>query len=157
MSKIKNQLKELWGKVGFIVNLSQMVEYNLANILAFDEILREFDTRDSMCVLEYNEFAEKANLWYSQLSKNPLGYALKRAKEIKYFTEESELLLSRAIKKRNYVIHQLFKDDLNKKYLDTNPPYYFDELEDTIELLYSINNNLVEIFKNQKLEYKTIW
>ena len=157
MSKVEQQLKELWGKVGFIVNLSQMVEYNLANILAFDEILREFDTRDSMYVLEYNEFAEKANLWYSNLSKKSLGYALKRAKEIKYFTKEGETLLSQAIEKRNYVVHQLFKEDLNKKYLDTEPSFYFDELEDTIELLYSINNRLVDIFKNQKLEHNTIW
>ena len=34
---IEEQLVHLWGKVGFIVNLSQMVEYNLLNILAFDE------------------------------------------------------------------------------------------------------------------------
>ena len=44
----KKQLEELWGKVGFIVNLSQMIEYNLANILAFGEILREFNNADSM-------------------------------------------------------------------------------------------------------------
>ena len=51
---IEEKLLRLWGKVGFIVNLSQMVEYNLANILAFDEILREFETTDSMFVFEYN-------------------------------------------------------------------------------------------------------
>ena len=50
----KKQLEELWGKVGFIVNLSQMIEYNLANILAFDEILREFNNADSMYLFEYN-------------------------------------------------------------------------------------------------------
>lgn len=50
----KQHLEELWGKVGFIVNLSQMIEYNLANILAFDEILREFDNADSMYLFEYN-------------------------------------------------------------------------------------------------------
>lgn len=33
----------LWTKVGFVVQLSQMVEYNLANILGFDEILKRFD------------------------------------------------------------------------------------------------------------------
>ncbi len=33
--KIEKQLVDLWRKVGYIVNLSQMVEYNLANILAF--------------------------------------------------------------------------------------------------------------------------
>ena len=48
MNKINQNLQELWGKVGFIVHLSQMVEYNLANILSADELLRGFDTDNSM-------------------------------------------------------------------------------------------------------------
>jgi len=103
--KIEKQLVNLWGKVGLIVNLSQMVEYNLANILAFDEILLEFEITDSMTVFEYNEFVERANNWYKKLSKITFGGNVKRAKEIKFFTKESEELLSKAIKKRNYVIH----------------------------------------------------
>ena len=70
--KIAQQLKCLWEKVGVVVNLSQMVEYNFANILAFDEILREFEERDSMFVYEYNEFAKQANKWYDKLSKKSL-------------------------------------------------------------------------------------
>lgn len=155
--KIEKQLVDLWRKVGFIVNLSQMVEYNLANILAFDEILHEFETTDTMFVFEYNEFAKSANKWYKRLSKITFGVNLKRAKEIKFFTNESEELLSKAIDKRNYVIHSLFKDDLKNKYLETNPKYYFKELEDTIYLLNTINESLVEIFKKQKEEHKLIW
>ena len=155
--KIEKQLFHLWGKVGLIVNLSQMVEYNLANILAFDEILREFEITDSMFVFEYNEFVERANNWYKKLSKMTFGANFKRAKEIKFFTKESEELLSKAIDKRNYVIHTLFKDDLNNKYLETNPKHYFNELEETISLLNTINESLVEIFKQQKEEHKLIW
>jgi hypothetical protein len=155
--KIEKQLFHLWEKVGFIVNLSQMIEYNLSNILAFDEILREFETTNSMFVFEYNEFVERANNWYKRLSKMTFGANLKRAKEIKFFTKESEELLSKAIDKRNYVIHSLFKDDLKNKYLETNPKYYFKELEETISLLNTINESLVEIFKQQKEEHKLIW
>jgi hypothetical protein len=155
--KIEKQLKFLWEKVGLVVNLSQMVEYNLANILAFDEILREFEERDSMFVYEYNEFAKQANKWYDKLSKKSLGKSLNRAKEIKFFTEESEKTLLEAIEKRNYVIHHLFKDDLTKKSLDTNPTVYYQELEETIALLTSVNDCLIEIFKQQKEEHKLIW
>ncbi len=155
--RVEKQLAHLWGKVGFIVNLSQMVEYNLANILAFDEILREFENTDSMFVLEYNEIAERANHWYKKLSKKTFGGNFNRAKEIKFFTEEIEELLLKAIEKRNFVIHRLFKEDLQKKYLETNPQFYYDELEETIFLLNSINESLVEIFKKQKEEHKLIW
>lgn len=158
MSKQKEELLlHLWAKVGFIVNLSQMVEYNLSNILAFDEILREFEKTDSMFVFEYNEFVERANNWYKKLSKMTFGSNFKRAKEIKFFTKGSEELLSKAIEKRNYVIHSLFKDDLKNNYLETNPKHYFNELEETISLLNTINESLVEIFKQQKEEHKLIW
>ena len=155
--KTEKELLSLWGKVGFIVNLSQMVEYNLANILAFDEILREFETTDSMFVFEYNEFVERANNWYKKLSKMTFGANLKRAREIKFFTKKSEELLSKAIEKRNYVIHSLFKEDLEKNYLETNPKYYFNELEETIFLLNTINESLVKIFRQQKEEHQLIW
>lgn len=155
--KTEKELLSLWGKVGFIVNLSQMVEYNLANILAFDEILREFETTDSMFVFEYNEFVERANNWYQKLSIRTFGANLKRAREIKFFTKESEELLSKAIEKRNYVIHSLFKEDLEKNYLETNPKYYLNELEETIFLLNTINEGLVKIFKQQKEEHQLIW
>lgn len=156
-NKIEQELLKLWEKVGLIVNLSQMVEYNLANILAFDEILREFETTDSMFVFEYNEFVERANSWYKKLSKLTFGANFKRAKEIKFFTKESEEFLSKAIEKRNFVVHRLFKEDLQKKYLETNPEFYFNELEEIIYLLNTINESLVEIFKKQKQEHKLIW
>lgn len=44
-----------------------------------------------------------------------------------------------------------------KNYLETNPKYYFNELEETISLLNTTNESLVEIFKQQKEEYKLIW
>ena len=58
-SEYQTQLQYLWGKVGFIVHLSQMIEYTLSNILAFDEILREYDVVDSMCYCEHNDLAKK--------------------------------------------------------------------------------------------------
>ena len=155
--KIKKQLVHLWGKVGFIVHLSQMVEYNLANILAFDEILREFETTDSMFVFEYNKLAKQANEWYEKLSKMTMGSVLKRARKIKFFTTESEELLEKAIEKRNFVVHNFFKEDLKENYLEKNPQIYYADLEETIELLGEINESLVSIFKEQKEEHSLIF
>ena len=55
----KRYYKKVWGMVGFIVNLSQMIEYNLANILALNEILVAFDKEDSMYEFEYVELLRK--------------------------------------------------------------------------------------------------
>ena len=153
----KQHLEELWGKVGFIVNLSQMIEYNLANILAFDEILREFDNADSMYLFEYNIFVSKANNLYNEFSKRTFGYGLKRAKEINFFTEDSLKRLHKICEERNFVVHHLFKDDLKLKYVETDPTFYFERLEKLIENMYEANEDLSRIFALQKQAYKIIW
>lgn len=154
---INNDLIELWGKVGFIVHLSQMVEYNLANILSADELLREFEERDSMCVIEYNEFADKSNALYRTLSTKTLGTILNQAEKVKFFNEDSLRLLREACHKRNFIVHHLFRDDLKQKHLETDPQFYFEELETTIELLHEINGVLLKIFERQKQEFKLIY
>lgn len=156
MNDINQDLQEVWGKVGFIVHLSQMLEYNLANILSADELLREFEERDSMCTIEYNEFAKKSNESYRTLSTKTLGSILNRAEKIKFFDEGGLNLLREACNKRNYVVHHLFRDDLNSKHLESDPQFYFEELETTIGLLHEINEVLLNILEQQKKEFKLI-
>ena len=156
MNDINQNLQELWGKVGFIIHLSQMVEYNLANILSADELLREFEERDSMCIIEYNKFAEKSNALYRMVSTKTFGAILNRAEKIKFFTEDGLKLLREACSKRNYVVHHLFRDDLNSKHLESDPQFYFEELETTIGLLHEINEVLLNIFEQQKKDFRLI-
>jgi len=154
---IDNALIELWGKVGFIVHLSQMVEYNLSNILSADELLREFGKSEAMCTIEYNNFVEKSNALYQTLSTKPLGAILNQAKNVKFFNEDGLELLREACDKRNFVVHHLFRDDLQTKRLETEPQFYFEELETTIGLLHEINEVLTKIFERQKQEFKLIY
>ena len=154
---IEENLVQLWGKVGFIVNLSQMIEYNLSNILAFDEILREFEDKESMTILEFNDLTTKANEWYKKLQSKPLGNILKRVKEVEFFSIDTIERIKAMCEERNYVVHQLFKEDLKLKYLKTDPSYYFERLENLIEEMYSINNDLSDILEKQKNEYKLIY
>ena len=155
--KTEKELLSLWGKVGFIVNLSQMVEYNLANILSADELLRGFDTDNSMRIVDYNELVQKSNEMYHKLSGIPLGGVLKQAKKVNFFNEDGLELLEKACKKRNYVVHNLFRDDLKPRHLETDPEFYFEELENTIEILHEINEVLTKIFERQKQEFEFIY
>jgi hypothetical protein len=157
MNEINQNLQELWGKVGFIVHLSQMVEYNLANILSADELLRGFDTDNSMRIVDYNELVQKSNEMYHKLSGIPLGGVLKQAKKVNFFNEDGLELLEKACKKRNYVVHNLFRDDLKPRHLETDPEFYFEELENTIEILHEINEVLAKIFERQKQEFELIY
>ena len=143
----------LWTKVGFVVQLSQMVEYNLANILGFDEILKKFDDEKPLSKKIYDKAVKKANSLYKKLSKRPLGKILEQAEKVKFFTEDGLKLLTEACEKRNFVIHHLFREDLFKGYVDTQPEYYYETVEETIGMLHEINEQLVDIFKQQKQEY----
>ena len=156
MNETNQNLQELWGKVGFIIHLSQMVEYNLANILSADELLRGFDTDNSMRIVDYNELVQKSNEMYHKLSGIPLGGVLKQAKRVNFFNEDGLELLEKACKKRNYVVHNLFRDDLKLRHLETDPEFYFEELENTIEILHEINEVLTKIFERQKQEFELI-
>lgn len=51
----EQQYFELLCKVGLVVHLSQMIEYNIANILAFDDVLRKFDEPGLMMMYEFND------------------------------------------------------------------------------------------------------
>lgn len=152
--EVENKLKEIWGKVGFIIHLSQMIEYNLANILAFDELLSKLEQKDS--IYHFSEFNECANKWYDKLNKRSLGFVVNKAKEKEYFTEEFQKELKHMLSERNYVAHKLFRDDLCAKHLENDPEYYFERLENLIEEMYIINDGLVNVFNQQKQEYKII-
>lgn len=45
---LKKLLQKDMGSIWFIVNLSQMIEYNLANILGLNEILSAFNEIETM-------------------------------------------------------------------------------------------------------------
>ena len=54
-------------------------------------------------------------------------------------------------------MHNLFRDDLKPRHLETDPEFYFEELENTIEILHEINEVLTKIFERQKQEFELIY
>ena len=52
------------------------------------------------------------------------------------------------------ICNHLFRDDLNSKHLESDPQFYFEELETTIGLLHEINEVLLNIFEQQKKDFR---
>ncbi len=149
--------KKIWGSIGFIVNLSQMIEYNLANILAIDEILSAFDRVDSMNMIEYAELVEKTEKWYEVLDKYELGKILENAKRKNLFTYDLIELLDEIRKKRNYYVHAFFKDDLFDKKFQLKPKSLVPSLQELIGKMNYANSMLVEVLEKMKSELKMIY
>lgn len=153
----KGYYKKVWGSIGFIVNLSQMIEYNLANILALNDILSAFDENESMYVFEYNELVEKTEEWYKKLDKSELGKILFQEKIKKILTEEFIKYLDEIRNDRNYFVHSFFKDDLKTKEFQNNPKQFIPRLQDLVGRMNAANEELVSIFKDLQNEVKMIY
>ena len=143
--------------IGFVVNLSQMIEYNLANILALNEILVIFEKEEFMYKFEYAEFLKKTDEWYKNLDKLELGKLLKNIKLKTDFTKEFISFLDKIRAERNFFVHNFFKDDLFTKAFQNNPKQYIPRLKELIEKMQFANEELIVIFKKMKNEVKLIY
>lgn len=162
MSKQQFSLQEeqyftLLGKVGLVVHLSQMIEYNIANILALDELCENFYKSKTMSYNKFNNISQKAEKWYHILECKPLGYGLKKAQEHGYFVQQSQNRLDEMCDERNYVVHRMFKDDLLTQNTSKNPTFYYERIENLLEEMKVINDGLAEIFQEKQNEYNSIY
>ena len=146
----KRYYKKIWGMIGFVVNLSQMIEYNLANILALNEILVIFEKEEFMYKFEYAEFLKKTDEWYKNLDKSELGKLLKNIKLKTDFTKEFISFLDKIRAERNFFVHNVFKDDLFTKAFQNNPKQYIPRLKELIEKMHFANEELIVIFEKMK-------
>lgn len=153
----KRYYKKVWERVGFVVNLSQMIEYNLANILALNDILVAFDKKESMFEFEYDELLRKTDDWYEKLDKLELGKLLENIKSKTDFTEEFITFLTDIRTERNFFVHNIFKDDLFTKAFQDNPKQYIPRLQELIAKMHDANDELVKIFADMKKEVKLIY
>ena len=153
----KNYTIKIYSKIGLVVHLYQMIEYNLANIFAFNDILEGFKETDSMYLYEYNQLAQKANEWYESLNKMELGRSLEKFKGTTALGMELTSRIDKIRIRRNYYIHNFFKDDLKTQRISINPLQLMSDLEALIEEMAAVNDQLCVIFNQYKAEYKLIY
>ena len=147
----------MWEMIGFLVNLSQMIEYNLANILALNEILVAFDKEDSMFEFEYAELLKRTDEWYKELDRLELGKLLYNLKSKTGFTNEFIDFLNEIRVERNYYVHNIFKEDLFTKEFQNNPKQFIPRLQYLIEKMSVANEEIVKIFSGMQREVKMIY
>ncbi len=153
----KHFYKKVWASIGFVVNLSQMIEYNLANILGLNEILSAFDKQATMEPIEYKKVVEAAEKWYKWLSKKELGKLKQQLIEKNIFSKEFVNEIDHVREERNYFVHEIFKDDLFSREFQNNPKQYIPRLQELVYRLNDLNESLCKIFDRMKKEVKMIY
>lgn len=148
----------LYGRVGLIVALSQMIEYSLAEIQAYHKALSIFDSTTKVEKRKFHQIVDEANALYAKSIHKSLGQNIAQAKNDGLFKENASQLaeLEDALKERNYVTHQLFKDDVNDSHIEKDTPKVLERLLHDVERLKNINDVLLIQVDTLKKDYDSI-
>jgi hypothetical protein len=142
----QEETKLLYGRVGMIVALSQMIEYNLAEVQAYHKALNNLSGAELQSDRQKQILIEADKIYHTNLAKT-LGQNIQGIKDSHIFKDAPELIdvLDEVLKERNYVIHQLFKDDVRKQCIQNNLQQVLDRLGDDVDRLNNLNEKLLEI------------
>ncbi len=152
-------IEEIYYTVGRIIENSQFLEWNLALIVHYHIILREFKETGELPVHRYNQLEKQAKELRDKMKTMTLGEILMTAKEVRGITEHDVRLLRQVLTDRNYIVHVFFKDnDFNAAYDD----YVFlqrkqRELDRILEDMKEMNDTLCAIALEQKRTYDSIF
>jgi hypothetical protein len=139
----------LYGRVGFITALSQMIEYNLAEIQAYVEAISNLEK--GQCPAEKRgEILKKANSIYKKGLTQTLGWNISRIKKLGLFDEYPEIInnLETILKERNYVSHQLFKDDVRTQKIQKHLQQVLNRLGNDVGTMNNMNETLISLLQN---------
>lgn len=143
--------REMYSRIGCILHIFQMVEYNIANILSVEE----FEKINGRIVSEEDieQLKEDIKHKYKQMTKMMFGDLQKEIKKSKYLANIELDALKNIGKYRNYLVHNCFKEKLidNKSSLE-DVDKFVDDLNDFEALISDFNNQLVKIFEAHKIK-----
>ncbi|MDO6422803.1 hypothetical protein [Saccharophagus degradans] len=98
--KLRTELTPINTQIGIIVQFSQQLELGIKYAIALLAETNSFDESDSKFDEEYDAF-----------SKFTLGRLVGKLKECMENSDHAVSVLEDAVKKRNYIIHELFSDN----------------------------------------------
>ena len=151
------KLMEIWGSVGFVMHLAQLIEYNIVNIIAGNKFLKDITNKKNITIDEYEKRAYRSNKILHNLSYNKtMGDVVYAAKDAKLFDDEIAQRIDLIKSKRDYYAHTFFKEQLFSKDMENNPDQLLEQLKIYIEEMNNMNTILIEIDKKQREEAKRI-
>lgn len=146
--------REMYSRIGVIVHLSQMIEYNLANILAISKMKNRVIQEEPINEARLVEIKKECDKEYRRLNSLPLGKIKNSISDNLYINSHLAETIENILKERNYIIHNVFKDDLfSEQFKDLDEvEKYIDELNDVEFKMRELNNQLLSVFKENRIQ-----
>ena len=148
----------LYGRVGMIVALSQMIEYNLAEVQAYQKVLSLFDKDGQVKREIFEKVSKEAEVLWEKSLNETLGQNIAQIKGAGIFKNNPKQIdeLEAVLKERNYLVHQFFKEDVAKRSIEKDITSVLKRLLDDIERMNCLNEALIGQIKDLKKEYDSI-
>lgn len=151
-------MQEIYLALGEIVEVSQVIEYNLATLIKYNEYIKKFKENHKLSKRDYDSFFEEVEVMYTELNSSTLGQIINKLKEVDIFNSSSIQKLYDLLKERNYLVHRFFKDN-NFNEIKVYSQKYNDickRLQTTFLNMQDINYKLCEIIKGMQIEFSNI-
>lgn len=144
--------REMYSRIGYVFHLVQMVEYNIANILALEEY--EKKKGKPFTLKGISELQSAIDLKYEELSGLTFGQLAGHVKNSAYLQELDLEHLERIVEYRNYLAHSCFKEKLFSGGLQTleGVDLFIDDLNEYESMLRTMNDWLIGVFEKNKLK-----
>ena len=144
--------REMYSRIGYIFHVLQMIEYNLANILSIEEFEKE--TKTLFSISDIDIIKKRIEEKFDKLSELTFGKLKEEIKQSIYLKSIDFYELTKIKDYRDYLAHRCFKERLIAKKLDIleDVDEFVEELNRFEERVIKMNNFLVEIFKEKRIQ-----
>ena len=144
--------REMYSRIGFIFHIIQMIEYNIANILALEEF--EKKQSDTFTYSDVQLIKNNIDIKFSKLSKLTFGRLKDEVEKSKYLANVDMELLKKIVDYRNYLAHRCFKEKLLNNELSSveDADKFVDELNNFETVSKNFNEWLLTVFRKNRIK-----
>lgn len=149
-------MQEIYCLIGEIVEISQVIEYNLALTIKYNEYINFYKSKKNNDV---ETFEKEVGSLHKEMSTFTLGQLIHKVKEVDIFTSASIDKLFKLLSFRNELVHNYFKVN-NFSILERFSTQYrkiIENLSENLTNMQMINKKLCEIIKSQQIEFSNLY
>jgi len=143
-SKNIDAVLEIWTRVGFIMHLCHLIEFNLAKIYNNRNFLKALQKTKHINMKKLADMQVIYEEKFGNLIKNNLmGDLINKNNQAHSFKSKMKEDLNKVKQLRDYMAHDYFKTRLYTKELETNPGILIPFLYELTSFLHSVHKRLL--------------
>lgn len=151
-------MQKIYQIIGEIIENTQYIEWNLALMMRYHIILKQFEKTSTVPLKEFEQSQKKAEELAEEMQTMTLGEIIHLIRQMNTLNYQELNQLRDVLHHRNYIVHQYFKTiDIEQM---CNDPVLWErecqKLNDICQLIKVVNQILVRIINHQEEEYKSI-